>query len=503
MPELNEKIKSLFPDRRIVAFYIHHCAVVPDAWMVALGQELRKLGFAVIGLLAGDAITRMNLDGLDRVFHADPGDIQHLDAIACFIVTDFERRRYPQSSRVLACRHSTTGLPDPGAYPLALRSISVFDGYLVGFPFAHRRREFKELWDNFPPPEKNFRPSSEFYLMGYGYAKLELMQREYHARMRKALPPRSICYAPTILDCAPYCGGQRVRKHGKRIIRTLLAAFPGHDIIFRPPPLNFDDPLFLEIADAFAGEPRFRLDLASSYLDTFVATQVMVTDFAHIAQTFSITTLRPAVYFQPWNTAGASRDYYLYSTNTYTNLVATIRNALQLPPADSEILYRKYGFLPTENTIERLARAIPDFIDARPHEDWLVIRREKQSPGISPSKMIMAILADKYLRSHLPFYAPAHARFLNSRPLAVFALHVLQQQEPETIIPEWLISLVGLEPGEGERRCGDIGREELVRLYMAAAENEKAHSRQEKNVILQDVATLYELARLAADGTPL
>lgn len=232
MTKLNETIKALFPNQRIVAFYIRVCNIVPDEWMVALGEELRKLGFATIGLLADEAISRMNLDGLGHVFSIKQTDLQYLDSIACFIVTDNEAGPFPATSRVLATTHAMSGLTDPHAYAGGVCTTGHFDGHVVGFPFAHRRREIKEFWDNFSPPERNIRPSSSFYLMGYGYPKLELMRRNFRARSAAAPLPHSICYAPVESAYAPELGGCRVHLHGKTSFRPCFPTFPSMTSFF-------------------------------------------------------------------------------------------------------------------------------------------------------------------------------------------------------------------------------------------------------------------------------
>ena len=302
MSELNTRIRELFNGKTVVAFYICHTDVVPDTWMVALGQELRQRGYGTVGLLAGDAVGFMNLDGLGHVFQVRPEDLETLDGVACFITTDIEYKTcYPAGSRVLAMVHSCSA-GDQQAFLQCAIATGSFDGLIVGFPFAHRKGEIKALWDNFPPPDRRLRPAADFYLMGYGYPKLCLMRRQFLAQRREAVRAECICYAPTGIQYSPYSGGKRLQKYGKRILRTLLATFPDHTVIFRPAPINRDEDTVRDIIDAFAHEPRLAVDAQTSYLDTFARTRVMITDLAHISNTFCAVTHRPAIYFQPWMT---------------------------------------------------------------------------------------------------------------------------------------------------------------------------------------------------------
>lgn len=94
---LNAKLEKLFPQKKIVAFYIGHRNVIPDEWMVALGEKLRERGYATIGLLNDETTGFMDLNGLGQVFTITKDDIKNLDNICCFIVTDFEQDViYPQ-----------------------------------------------------------------------------------------------------------------------------------------------------------------------------------------------------------------------------------------------------------------------------------------------------------------------------------------------------------------------------------------------------------------------
>lgn len=486
---LNETIKALFPNQRVVAFYIRLCNIVPDEWMVALGEELRNLGFATIGLLADNAVTRMNLDGLGHVFSITQKDLQHLDSIACFIVTDIEVGPFPATSRVLAVMHSMSVTTDPKNCASGVYATGYYDGLVVGFPFAHRRQEIKELWNNFPPPERNIRPSATFYLMGYGYPKLELMRRNFRARAKNAPTPRSICYAPVEMFLAPEFGGNRVRLYGKHILHTLLCSFPDYEVIFRPAPKDIYDPLVLELAACFADNPRFHFDTNSSYLDTFTASRVMVTDFSHIGSSFKLTTLRPSVYFRPWS------DKAFPFANPYPALISALEYALALPPYKADMLDKEQGFLPVENAARNLAQAIPDFIDARPHEDWLIIKRDKDSPGASLLKRIRIVLAS----GHAAVHAQQHASYGNSRALAVLSLHLHKLLTPQATIPSWIGTLAGLDNGQsgGDRCYGDIRTEELLALYAAAEREESAQSCQPEEVKQQDLAALRKLADLA------
>ena len=503
MSDLSTTIGNLFPGKRIVAFYIGHTNVVPDEWMVALGKELQKRGYGTVGLLAGDAIGVMNLDGLGHVFQVRPEEVETLDSIACFIATDFETFvRYPTSSRVLAITHSCSSAQDPQAYLQGAISSFSFDGLIVGFPFEQRRKEIKALWDNFPPPHRLLRPAMNFYLMGYGYPKLCLVRRRFLAKQREGLQAECICYAPTEIHHALQYGGNRLQKHGKRILRSLLAAFPDHTIIFRPTPVNREEETVRDIIDAFAHEPRLIIDTQTSYLDTFARTQVMITDFAHIASSFCTVTHRPAVYFQPWITEnGLHREGLFYTANSFSKLTLAVKHALAHSPLwseeEQEAFINSLGYLPFTHALEDLANDLADFIAGRPHPDWLVILRDGNSPGASAAKVIMAILREER-HFHLG-HAQDYAGYFQSRPLAVFAIHLHARRAPELVLPPWLQRLAGLPDGEETRRYGDMASTDIARLYHEAADSLQAEADRRDNT----AALLRQLAQLAEQNTSL
>ena len=508
MSELNARIRELFNGKTVVAFYICHTDVVPDEWMVALGQELRQRGYGTVSLLAGDAVGVMNLDGLGHVFQVRPEEVETLDSIACFIVTDcegfidntnFEKpMRYPKTSRVLAIVHSCSP-GDPGAFLQGAISTRSFDGLIVGFPFAPREGEIKDLWDNFSPPARLLRPSADFYLMGYGYPKLCLMRRRSLAKRREAVRAECICYAPTGIQYTPYLGGKRLQKHGKRILRSLLAAFPEHTIIFRPAPINRDEDTVRDIIDAFAHEPRLAVDTRTSYLDTFARTRVMITDLAHIAGTFCAVTHRPAIYFQPWMTASNPHGNSPLSTvTTFSELISAIKHAMAHTYAEEEMerFLISSGYLPFTHALEDLANDLADFIDGRPRPDWLVIRRDTNSPGASAAKIMETILQE-YKGVQL-YHAVLYADYFQSRPLAVFATHLYRQRSPDIPIPPHIKTLSGLT--ESHVTFGDVSAQELVHLYGQAATALRA----EKNVSNEETAALLRrMAKLVEDNTPL
>ena len=89
-----------------------------------------------------------------------------------------------------------------------------------------------------------------------------------------------------------------LRRHGERIIETLLAG--GYRVIFRPHPLSFadrDGSLVDRIVASHAGNPQFSLDRSKDYTRTYASADFMVTDLSGTGFTFSLTFTRPCIFF--------------------------------------------------------------------------------------------------------------------------------------------------------------------------------------------------------------
>lgn len=335
MSELNTTLRNMFPGKTIFAFYVRSLNVIPDEWMRELGLRLQKMGFAAIALVHHDIKGVLNFDGLSGIFYVNHEEIKYLNAITCFIITDLESSiEYPKNSKVLAIIHSSVYTRDCVAYLQGAMLVGWADGYVVGFPFEHRKKEIKALWDNFPPPFRHHRPDSDFYLMGCGYPKLCLMRNKVQERKRELESAGAknvasgITYAPIDLNHAPQFGGNRVQKYGIRTLRFLLTNFPDTDIIFRPSPNNFHERLVAEIEEHFAGHPNFSIDRDTSYVDTFARSKLIITDFSHIVSTFSTLTCNPAISFQPWANHRIYTKPLQYSATSFTDLLTVIRHAL-------------------------------------------------------------------------------------------------------------------------------------------------------------------------------
>jgi hypothetical protein len=86
--------------------------------------------------------------------------------------------------------------------------------------------------------------------------------------------------------------------HADKIIDAIMENFPEYNLIFRPHPLTTHKEVVQKIATKYYGNPRFTYDNnASSYIENYSKSALMITDMSGTAYTYALTTLRPVVFF--------------------------------------------------------------------------------------------------------------------------------------------------------------------------------------------------------------
>jgi hypothetical protein len=132
-------------------------------------------------------------------------------------------------------------------------------------------------------------------MLAAGYPKLDLMLAA--SERKRPSPGPTAVYAPThVIPSNERLAS--LRRHGERIVRTLLAG--GYRVIFRPHPISFvdeDRALVDRIAASHADNPRFSLDRSKDYTRTYSSADLMVTDLSGTGFTFSLTFTRPCIFF--------------------------------------------------------------------------------------------------------------------------------------------------------------------------------------------------------------
>jgi hypothetical protein len=138
-------------------------------------------------------------------------------------------------------------------------------------------------------------------LLPAGYPKLDLMLASQSTKRRPTDAPleSTVVYAPTHVYGANE-SFTSIRRYAEAIISALLA--DGYRVIFRPHPLSFTDedrPLIDRICQLHAANPRFSLDKATDYTESYSSADLMVTDISGTGFTFSLTYSRPCIFFAP------------------------------------------------------------------------------------------------------------------------------------------------------------------------------------------------------------
>ncbi len=89
-----------------------------------------------------------------------------------------------------------------------------------------------------------------------------------------------------------------VRKNIGTIISTLIEKFEDRIVLFRPDPVDIDNPELIQRIIPWLEHPRFKFSNASSYIDDYADAEVLVTHRTSTAHTFSYATGRPIIVLQ-------------------------------------------------------------------------------------------------------------------------------------------------------------------------------------------------------------
>lgn len=433
------------PAQTLVGFYISNPVVSQDEWMNPLALEVRRRGYAAVGLLAGAAVGAARLDGTELTLNVERGAVPKLRRVQLFIVSDMEGTGtdFPPESRVLACAHGCSWARSTN-FVSALRHQAYFDGFLTSCPLTRATRErVLALWTGFMPPRACKRPHPHFHILASGYPRSAALYRKL-SELKGRCERDAILYAPIQADYHLSAGGCRLARYGKRIVRCLLDSFPHLRVIFRPYRRDLEHPQAQALLAAFAHEPRFELDAEPQRVHAFSRAAVLVTDLSHIANSFAFTTLRPAVKFQPWEYRRERPALTLtpngYCAHTYQALIRAVREGLESPEECREHIrrHRDQGMLPVETGLQDLAEQLDDFLQDRPRPEWISIERNNPALALGEAGIVKTILG-------LPEYwekiaSTARAFFPESLFLTAFFLHMGIRHTPDQAVPGRLLA---------------------------------------------------------------
>ena len=475
MQSLRAALAALPADVLVVAFYIHSTNVSPHIWRNPLAARVRAAGHVTVGICTPKGAEDARLEADYTAIIAER-DLSPLTRVNVVIISDMDGGNaiYPPTAKVLGCIHAFSAFHDP-ALSWHVFESSRLDGWLMPFPLSESdKNAIRALWTGFTSPDAACRKGRHFHLIPVGYPGMAVLAQGLRAHARE---PDAIVYAPVGRHSYPDCGGNRLKCHGVRLVRSLLGAFPDLRVIFRPYKTDLESDEVKEICATFAGEPRFVPDTHPGREFAFAHGALLVTDLSHIAQTFAFSTLRPALYFHPWLKRKQRRTSWLggFTAYSYTGLVQAARLCLENTREWQQRIRTERSRLtmPFDTALDDIAGFLREFYEDAPRAEWLTIERDDAL--VQRETALLARLLDQP-HDVLPNLAAAALMCNNPQSplLTAFALHAGRKHIPKEVLY--------FQPAI-ERAAGTLlGRTFACRHY--------------EDVDAEDVRTLYSLALL-------
>lgn len=470
---LRKVLATLPQDAFVVCFYINIFYSFHSEWMNALAEILRERDIITVGLLTPNS-AQFNLDATDFVAVVPSSAVKLLSRINVFVISEVDHgTRYPSESKVLGCVHGHyMHLP----FTASIYSVGMLDGLMVPARVPpETRRALETTWAGFVSPRLTWRSDRPFHVIPVGYPRHAALLRVLN---KASAPKDAIVYAPhgivnaCIADKDGCLAGQ-----GVTIIKFLLENFPEYKLIFRPDPVDIDKPLIQDIASLFQNNPRFILDKHKDQVFSLSRGSALVTDLSAISQSFAYLTLRPAVYFQPWQKWEQPMRRWNggFMASTYEALRDALTQALKNTQEESEIISknRERLVMPIEGALETIADWIQDFYNERPRPDWVTIDRSEAV--LESEEELVQKLGIFTTTGALPTAAATVAYFRNQEsPLLIaYALHVGRIHTPTRMPGLDLFGIAGRLLGI-KITCTSYGETppEYIRNLYALAEEE-------------------------------
>lgn len=467
---LNECLSSLPKDAFVVAFFMHIVNVSQDEWLDPLAEYLNEKGFVTIGIKTPLSIDKCDLSSAKYQAVIDVRDIVDIVGVNVFIISDMDgATNFPKNTKVLGCLHSFTSEPD---VPLAYSTYcgSQLDGWMVPFPINNNKKAIADLWGGLLNMEASSRKNPTFQIIPTGYPRMHILSKRIKNLKQT---PNSVVYAPIEIDYCKDIGGNRVQRYGKRLIRTILSNFPDLNVIFRPYKTNLDYPEVREICDAFANDPRFMLDDNSDRAYSFAHGLVLVTDFSHVGQSFSFSTLRGSIKFQPWikNDKKHLEWRNSYFSYNFTDLVFSIKDMIKRSDYWSQkiLAQRNASVVPFENSFEELSGWLDDFYHGKSRPEWLEIQRRQPSNLFGLQELVTRI-TEQPPSAQSTLSASIYAYTMPDDPLILaLGLHIGKLYQPKSYII-WRYHAERtfaqcIDKQLTAKSYGEIENEDVIRLY--------------------------------------
>lgn len=395
---INEKLISLPGAALKIGLFIHNVDVSQDEWLNPLAAHLKNKGFTTVGITTPTSSKKCDLSEAEIQCILELDDIPNLQEIDIFVISDMDCRsaKFPSKSKVLGCCHGFEPYPGDTSLPYILDLGATLDGWLCSFPIPDKSRHLiDELWTGFLNQNLSTRGSETFSIIPMGYPRMTVLAEAI--KHSSFTSPDSILYAPVASWHIEEWGGRRIKEYGQTIIRNLLSEFPDMNVIFRPYRKDLELPEVKEICDYFVAEKRFILDANPGRAESFSRSAVLVNDFSRIAKSFSFSTLRMSINFQPWRVKEQKITNWPGGVSVYDfeTLISAIKDGIENAEAWKKKIRQNRDALvmPFENTFGEVAKILQGFYKGNTHPEWINIKRVASDQLNSDIELIKKIMA--------------------------------------------------------------------------------------------------------------
>ena len=350
--DLNKKLQYYKIDKGMNTLVLYHGGdyLEPYEWMIPFGLFMQENGFYVVFVLCYEK----NLETDIPIYRLEQEEIKHIKYLDLLIQVDLFATEYPVSTKVIAVFHAGD-LSRISNFLNQIHEQLFYDAVVANIPLKNSYIPTKQLWENFFDSKYYKRKSEHFCIFSCGYLRSYVISKKIK---ELSIEPHAICYAPAARNWANNNGGDRIKLYAEKLLRILLGNFSGYKIIFRPA-LSYskmDDELF-KIIDKFKKFEKFYFDADHDRFQCFSQSSILITDLSHIGKTFSLTTYRPALYFQPWKKNKLPRislnEAYCFS---FSQLIKCLKMFLSNEGLNQELIRRSISesTLPSETAFDEL-----------------------------------------------------------------------------------------------------------------------------------------------------
>ena len=357
------------------------------ATLLPLSRALNEAGYiTVLGIPEGTDLDNYNIDGIN-IFYLGGGSHKRLDKYDIFVSSEEALYFAQENSIKIVIHHS---LPDRKIYcdyagMLSSNSIltTIIDYYYIAIRQSkenYNKEYYQSKIDYIFPKDMIKSKRDKLTIIPGGYPKIDSLYSDslkINKLDRIILCPTSffVAYAemyPIIEDTISY----------------LLNKNISHKVVLRPFPYISSIEKLESIKLKFSDHPRFIFDLSATGEYHFLRSLFAITDSSSAAVSFSLSTCRPTIAYQPKRIRIKDRKYDPIGTYACTQeeVFKCIDNYLDPQNTSSQdIELRRNDFIYNPcNSIKYFVDSIPFIIEGKKRKEWLEIDRKAwndEQPG--------------------------------------------------------------------------------------------------------------------------